>query len=312
MGGSARVYPAPAGAGNPLNPARDRDWGLKLFPTNEEFPVNLRKDHYRAENRKKKETASARGAAFLSPRAAASSGRRSRRLPGGYPQARRPGPRGPRGTVGLKSSPSPSGGEGGRPPRQDTSIIDTSNALCGPGFLPGPRLTEGRFTYRSGPPGRRGWSVRRGVRSPSVLLNADRLSGEELRRGAPRWVLRPPGRRRWCESLLRGPGDETGRRRRPPGPPPGRRTSRFPARPPTLERRPPSLPAARPQFRRDDPLNLSILLSGGKETNKDSLSSGERRGKSPAPNPRPGLGGEGNVAYGRPLRPARAWGPKSF
>lgn len=33
-------YPAPRGAGNPLNPARDRDWGLQLFPTNEEFPVS--------------------------------------------------------------------------------------------------------------------------------------------------------------------------------------------------------------------------------------------------------------------------------
>lgn len=41
----------------------------------------------------------------------------------------------------------------------------------------------------------------------------------------------------------------------------------------------------RPQSRRDYPLNLSILLSGGKETNKDSLSSGERTGMSPAPNP---------------------------
>uniref|UniRef100_A0A9J8CDL5 Uncharacterized protein n=1 Tax=Cyprinus carpio carpio TaxID=630221 RepID=A0A9J8CDL5_CYPCA len=40
MGGSACVYPAPRGAGNPLNPARDRDWGLKLFPINEEFPVS--------------------------------------------------------------------------------------------------------------------------------------------------------------------------------------------------------------------------------------------------------------------------------
>ena len=30
---------------------------------------------------------------------------------------------------------------------------------------------------------------------------------------------------------------------------------------------------------REYPLNLSILLSGGKETNLDSLSSGERRGK---------------------------------
>ena len=31
----------------------------------------------------------------------------------------------------------------------------------------------------------------------------------------------------------------------------------------------------RPQIRRDDPLNLSILLSGGKETNQDSISNGE-------------------------------------
>jgi hypothetical protein len=31
----------------------------------------------------------------------------------------------------------------------------------------------------------------------------------------------------------------------------------------------------RPQIRRDNPLNLSISLGGGKETNKDSLSNGE-------------------------------------
>ena len=31
----------------------------------------------------------------------------------------------------------------------------------------------------------------------------------------------------------------------------------------------------RPEIRRDYPLNLSISLSGGKETNKDSLSNGE-------------------------------------
>ena len=36
---------------------------------------------------------------------------------------------------------------------------------------------------------------------------------------------------------------------------------------------PPSEP--RPQIRRGDPLNLSILVSGGKETNQDSLSNGE-------------------------------------
>ena len=31
----------------------------------------------------------------------------------------------------------------------------------------------------------------------------------------------------------------------------------------------------RPQIKRDYPLNLSILLSGGKETNQDSISNGE-------------------------------------
>ena len=41
-----------------------------------------------------------------------------------------------------------------------------------------------------------------------------------------------------------------------------------------------ALPCAMPtmfrsQIRYDDPLNLSILLSGGKETNKDSLSKGD-------------------------------------
>ena len=36
----------------------------------------------------------------------------------------------------------------------------------------------------------------------------------------------------------------------------------------------------RPQLERDDPLNLSISISGGKETNQDSLSNGERSGNS--------------------------------
>ena len=35
------------------------------------------------------------------------------------------------------------------------------------------------------------------------------------------------------------------------------------------------LSTIRPEIRRDYPLNLSILISGGKETNKDSLSNGE-------------------------------------
>ena len=63
----------------------------------------------------------------------------------------------------------------------------------------------------------------------------------------------------------------------------------------------------RPQIRRDNPLNLSILLSGGKETNKDSLSSGERRGKSPAPNPRP-AGGRGKCGVRKTACPVSLGG----
>ena len=37
---SACVYPGPEGPGNPLNLLRARDWGLQLFPMNEEFPVS--------------------------------------------------------------------------------------------------------------------------------------------------------------------------------------------------------------------------------------------------------------------------------
>ena len=40
MGGSTCAYPAPRGVGDPLNPVRAGDRGLKLFPENEEFPVS--------------------------------------------------------------------------------------------------------------------------------------------------------------------------------------------------------------------------------------------------------------------------------
>ena len=40
LNGSACVSPDPRGLGNPLNPIRARDWGLQLFPMNEEFPVS--------------------------------------------------------------------------------------------------------------------------------------------------------------------------------------------------------------------------------------------------------------------------------
>ncbi len=45
---------------------------------------------------------------------------------------------------------------------------------------------------------------------------------------------------------------------------------------------PAPLPPLRPQVRRDYPLSLSISISGGEETYKDSPSNGERTGKSPA------------------------------
>lgn len=41
LNGSACVYPTPPGAGNPLNPIRDWDRELQLFPVNEEFPVSV-------------------------------------------------------------------------------------------------------------------------------------------------------------------------------------------------------------------------------------------------------------------------------
>lgn len=41
-------------------------------------------------------------------------------------------------------------------------------------------------------------------------------------------------------------------------------------------------PRPRPQVRRGYPLSLSISISGGKETNKDSPSNGERTGNSPS------------------------------
>ena len=43
------------------------------------------------------------------------------------------------------------------------------------------------------------------------------------------------------------------------------------------------------EIKQDNPLNLSISLSGGKENNSDYLSSGERSGNSPILNPIPGI-----------------------
>ncbi|CAM4575513.1 unnamed protein product [Leuciscus chuanchicus] len=161
--------------------------------------------------------------------------------------------------------------------------------------------SRGSLCYRSGDEqsSTRGWSVV-GPRA-SVLLNADRPPSPAAPRRSEVLGVLLRGCRCFKTTAARARGSH------PPrsadavvvvrgGTPLGRRpASRL--NPGTAA----SKPQLRPQIRRDDPLNLSILLSGGKETNKDSLSSGERRGKSPAPNPRPLSRGEGIVAYGRPL-----------
>lgn len=97
----------------------------------------------------------------------------------------------------------------------------------------------------------------------------------------------------------------SGRRARKPLP--GRHASLSPPRLRGRQSRAPCRFRPRPQIRRDDPLNLSILLSGGKETNQDSLSSGERRGRSPAPNPRP-AGGRGTCGVQKSACPASLGG----
>ncbi|KAK2812124.1 hypothetical protein Q5P01_000070 [Channa striata] len=245
----------------------------------------------------------------------------------------------------------------GRPsPHRDTLIIDTSNALCGPGFLPGLRLSEGRFAINreARPPAAGAVAGTPRLRPPKCRpLGCPSSTCARCARACP--PRRPPPRRL---SLLpfglpAGPADESGaaaggplvsvltalrvlvapagtlacgcagfslggwdptagnhrpcpvarRRRRagvpgdqprePPPPGPGATT------PTDLD--------SRPQIRRDDPLNLSILLSGGKETNQDSLSSGERRGKSPAPNPRP-TGGRGKCGVRKTACPVSLGG----
>jgi hypothetical protein len=70
----------------------------------------------------------------------------------------------------------------------------------------------------------------------------------------------------------------------------------------------------RPQIRRDYPPDLSILISGGKENNRDSPSSGERTGKSPPPNPAARFrvaARMGVVAYGPASLPGRTRRSKS-
>ncbi|KAK2812127.1 hypothetical protein Q5P01_000068 [Channa striata] len=115
-----------------------------------------------------------------------------------------------------------------------------------------------------------------------------------------------------CAGFSLGVGTQrrgtTGPVRRPP--PPSRAGYRGPAREPPRPGPGATTPyrsRLRPQIRRDDPLNLSILLSGGKETNQDSLSSGERRGREPSAESRP-AGGRGKCGVTEDRLPGVARG----
>ena len=145
---------------------------------------------------------------------------------------------------------------------QDTLIIDVSNAHGGSGSLPEPRPVEGRFLPL------RDFATVHPVASRTVprgSLRRAAVSESEVRgpRGffpSPRYEARASGSWRSVSSpsAFRGPS-----------PPSARGAARGS---PSAA----SLPSFfRPQLGRDDPLNLSILLRGGKENNDDSLSKGD-------------------------------------
>lgn len=124
--------------------------------------------------------------------------------------------------------------------------------FCLPPPAPPPRLS-GWGRGGVGEPG--GWRLDRG----SVLARGSRTVSPSHLAGA----LFPARGRASERADERGGADRAVRARVPsvPSVPP----ARFALRP----------SETRPQIRRGDPLNLSILVSGGKETNQDSLSNGE-------------------------------------
>ena len=89
---------------------------------------------------------------------------------------------------------------------QDTLIIDTSNAPCGPGFLPGLRLSEGRFAinrrFRL-----RGWGVA-GTRClrPPKCRPGKRRPGSAHTHPSPLPSLPPPGGRGASRARMCGRG----------------------------------------------------------------------------------------------------------
>ncbi|KAI9540402.1 hypothetical protein NQZ68_040717 [Dissostichus eleginoides] len=277
LSGSACVYPSPRGVGNPLNPTRDRDWGLQLFPMNEEFPCGAAAPPWPSAVR------------LRVPDSPASSGGRREGFNASSPRcgSGRSGTERPEAVsaafVPLSADVS------GCPVRLAratwSSLLSVgANSLFPPltsgSSGPGVGRPVGLASVRARLPV--DFQSPRCPRSAWGLPRAGVVWGERGCRRRLGWLPGKPASNAAAEHQTQGKAVSLSLRRA--SVPRGRATK---CRPPgRLHIR------LRPQIRRDNPLNLSILLSGGKETNQDSLSSGERRGKSPAPNPRPtgGLG----------------------
>ena len=146
---------------------------------------------------------------------------------------------------------------------QDTLIIDVSNAHGGPGSLPGPRPVEGRLL-----PKRDFAVISRDDTAPRTVPRSLSREGE---RGRFRARLLPSDDREGSFPFFFSLRDGSWRSVSPSAVGPGRRIGRSKGAPPMISLR----SFSRPQLGRDDPLNLSILLRGGKENNDDSLSKGD-------------------------------------
>lgn len=158
-----------------------------------------------------------------------------------------------------------------------------------PRAIPRPRLSQGRLNVsivgrpnhadaldRRGAgeryPGTRGFERRTVLSGAAPSSRAARASSSEEQKG-PRNHAGRTSEVRWRTGTATRRDTVIGRR------PPwrnGRRGSEGPKAHTKLESAPRGPTCRlRPEIRRDYPLNLSILISGGKETNQDSPSNGE-------------------------------------
>ena len=118
------------------------------------------------------------------------------------------------------------------------------------------------------------WASRIASPPPTARAGRRMLASRAARRGRPK--CEPPARDVTASGGRRPRLDS--RRAASPAVPSGSPTLGRAPRPPDGRRE----PRPRPQVRRDHPLSLSISISGGKETNEDSPSNGERTGNSPS------------------------------